>query len=511
MEIPMKRIYLTIVTIAAMSASVFAETGITIAEKRLPNGDSEITVDNTIRNIKKTYKINLSKHYEPATERNAAIKKWESYKFGAYFCFNDNQFDGREWSQNKDPELFNPPSLDVDNWITTLKAAGMKFALLTVKHTSEFLLYDSPTTEHDVANSGYRHDIVKEFVEKCRANGIVPALYYCPTPYGRGERAVMLAQLHELATRYGEIDYFWIDMPNWFPADLSVQEVYDMLKDINPDGIILVNMLREHDGDGKISYWPTDVINGESALPNSNGYSPWRMVNGKQYYVPFEFEPCSQTVTSDAFVAPGTSFSDKPIVWFTYGQGKGFRSSKTLTAEEMYVPIATAYRLGAGCVTIGCAPDWTGKFRKEDAKELARLGEMLKDPSKAPKPPVSLNAYAISSSVWNHENDNAAVKAVDGHPLSYWATMDFPAWLEVHLDQAHTVGSVLLDERAKARVKKFEVQAFVNGKWNTILKGEKIALAERFTIKPVTARNFRLKLSEADTYIHLHEFQLFEN
>ena len=505
----MKKIY-AFALIVMMSGLAIAEIGITITETRLENGDSTIKVVNEISDVTKTYKINLSKHYEPATERNAAIKKWESYKFGAFMHFNDNPFDGREWSRNKDPELFNPPSLDVDNWITTLKNAGMEYAVLTVNHTSRFLLYDSPTTEHDVANSGYPHDIVKEFVEKCRANGIVPAFYYCPAPHGRQERPLMLAQLYELATRYGDIDYFWIDMPNWFPEDLTVQEIYDMLKDINPDGIVLFNMRNHMKGEGKIVHWPTDVVNGESTQPNSNGYSPWRMVNGKRYYVPFDFEMCSQTVTEDAFVPAGISYSSKPVTWFTYGEGKGFRVSKTFTAEEMYPLIATAYRLGAGGAMLSCAPDWTGKFRKEDARQLARLGEMLKDPSKAPKPPVSLNAYAISSSVWDHENDHAAVKAVDGHPLSFWAPAAIPAWLEVHLDQARTVGSVLLDERAKAKVKKFEVQAFVNGKWNTILKGEKIALAERFTIKPVTAKKFRLKILEGDKGIHIHEFQLFE-
>ena len=161
----MKKIYAAVL-IVLMSGLAIAETGITITETRLENGDSTINIVNDISGVTKNYKINLSKHYEPATERNAAIKKWESYKFGAFFSFNDNQFDGREWSQNKDPKLFNPPSLDVDNWVATFKNAAMKFALLTVKHTSEFLLYDSPTTEHDVANSGYKHDIVKEFVEK---------------------------------------------------------------------------------------------------------------------------------------------------------------------------------------------------------------------------------------------------------------------------------------------------------------------------------------------------------
>lgn len=51
-------------------------------------------------------------------------------------------------------------------------------------------------------------------------------------------RAVILAQLYELATNYGKIDYGWLDMPSWtgwMPNDLSTQEVYNFLKTKNPE------------------------------------------------------------------------------------------------------------------------------------------------------------------------------------------------------------------------------------------------------------------------------------
>ena len=101
----------------------------------------------------------------------------------------------------------------------------MKYAVLTTRHASGFLLWDSATTDFDVASSGNTTDVCREFVNECRKQGLVPAFYYClwggkwkPDP---NARAVILAQLYELATEYGEIPYFWLDMMNWAPPDLS--------------------------------------------------------------------------------------------------------------------------------------------------------------------------------------------------------------------------------------------------------------------------------------------------
>ncbi len=58
----MRILYLALLMVV-VSGLAMAETGITITEKRLSNGDSESVVDNTIGKIKKVYTINLSKHH----------------------------------------------------------------------------------------------------------------------------------------------------------------------------------------------------------------------------------------------------------------------------------------------------------------------------------------------------------------------------------------------------------------------------------------------------------------
>lgn len=74
--------------------------------------------------------------------------------------------------------------------------------------------------------------------------------------------------------------------------NLTVQEVYDTLKNINPKTVVIFN---HGIGDGtKRQVFPSDIINGEMCAPPIEGHNPWRTVEGTKYYLPYEYEPCSQ-------------------------------------------------------------------------------------------------------------------------------------------------------------------------------------------------------------------------
>lgn len=355
-----------------------------VSEKKLPDGNSELCLKDSQGKILETVAVKLSTHHHPATTADATtVKQFQSWKYGAFICYNSNQFSGSEHCTIRDPKMYAPSNLDVKQWADTLKAAGMNYAVLTTRHTSGFLLWDSPTTEFDVANGGDKTDVVKAYVEECRKADIVPGLYYCMWggpgfPKGKqaetrtdSPRAVVLWQLRELATRYGEIPYFWIDMMNWAPTDLKPQEVYDLLKNINPDCVVILN---QHIQDGrKIAYFPTDVLNGEVTYPPAAGHHPVRKVGKVSYHLPFEYEPCSQWRGNQK------SPHGRNYAWFTYGAGKGFDPSQSHAGTEMLRNIAQAYKLGASAVLLSCAPDHTGRFRAEDVKQLAELGKLLHD------------------------------------------------------------------------------------------------------------------------------------
>lgn len=356
----------------------------TISEVRGKDAHSKIQITTPDGHLVASYAIDLTNRHHPPTDPNdPLVKRFKSWRFGAFLCFSSNQYSGElsEYSESKDPVgQFRPTHLDVRQWIKTLKDAGMTHAVLTTRHTSELLLWDSATSQINVAQSRIKKDLVKDYVDECRRQGIEPGLYYClwgdkyrPNP---NARAVILAQLHELATRYGKIPYFWLDMPHWtgwLAKDLSEQELYNFLKNINPDTIVHFNNgIR----DGRELFtFPTDVTNGEVHSPPAAGYDPHHTVDGQKYFIPFEYEPCSQRRRSNA----STDWDYPDASWFTYGDGQTFPPSEPFPAEFLFAHIKTAYARGAASVLLSCAPDHTGQFRQKDVDQLLKLSRMLKD------------------------------------------------------------------------------------------------------------------------------------
>ena len=283
-----------------------------------------------------------------------------------------------EYSKNKDPQVFDPTNLDIPGWATAMKTAGMKYAVLTTRHTSGFLLWDSATSTVDVGASPKQPDVVGQFVRECRRQGIAPGLYYClwggktSVLPNENARPIILAQLHELASRFGDIPYFWIDMKNWAPDNLSTQEIYDLLKNLQPDTVVIMN---QHIQDGTtIAYFPTDVLNGEVVVPPEKGHQAMREVDGKKYYLPFEFEPVSQQRDQGTLTPLG-----RVGVWFTYGEGRGFTPSRPLPVPVLFDWIKQAYDRGASTVLLSLAPDHTGAMRPQDVEQLEELGRRLRE------------------------------------------------------------------------------------------------------------------------------------
>ena len=170
-----------------------------------------------------------------ARDLQSLQKEFLKWKFGMFIHFNMASFTNcAGWATGEeDPSLFNPEKLDMGQWADAAAAAKMKYAILTVKHTGGYCLWDSDVTDHDITMfKNYKNgkgDLVREFVDAFRARDIKVGLYYCfPlwdagwTNYwtlpmkgyaeGTGDALSFVeAQFKELLTRYGKIDLIWID------------------------------------------------------------------------------------------------------------------------------------------------------------------------------------------------------------------------------------------------------------------------------------------------------------
>jgi alpha-L-fucosidase len=217
-------------------------------------------------------------------------RAFAEYRFGMFIHFGMNTFsnDGAKDLPNQDPSLFNPTNLDPGQWIDAAVSAKMKFAVLTTKHHDGFLLWDSATTDYDVGNAKVpaagHVDVVKLFVDACRARGVAPGLYFSiqdrSTP-GLGQSGwsvtnermpqnlidYVKAQIKELLTNYGYIPFFVTDGWAWSMGMtiMPYQDIREYVYQISPNTLYC-----EHQG--QQVPWHDDIVYYEE--PKGGAWSP---------------------------------------------------------------------------------------------------------------------------------------------------------------------------------------------------------------------------------------------
>ena len=80
--------------------------------------------------------------------------------------------DYKKYFDHFDPDLYDPKE-----WAAYAKKAGMKYAVLTTKHHEGFCLFDSEYTDFKATNTKAGRDLVKEYVDAFRAEGIKIGFY----------------------------------------------------------------------------------------------------------------------------------------------------------------------------------------------------------------------------------------------------------------------------------------------------------------------------------------------
>ena len=185
---------------------------------------------------------------------SASQLAWQHDAFALFFHFGVNTFTDREWGDGKeDPAIFAPAALDPRQWTRAARAAGARAGILTAKHHDGFCLWPTKTTDHSVAKSpwrGGRGDLVREFVEACRAEGLEPGLYLSPWDrheprYGDSPRYndFYCDQLTELLTQYGEVHEVWFDGangegPNGKNQEYDWPRVWSLVRRLQPNAVM---------------------------------------------------------------------------------------------------------------------------------------------------------------------------------------------------------------------------------------------------------------------------------
>ena len=99
-------------------------------------------------------------------------------------------------------DTFTAADFDAPALARLAKQAGMRYIVLTTRHHEGFSLYDTRgLNTYDAPHSPAHRDLVREFVDACRAEDIVPFFYH--TGLGSGGFLERLSPLSAISAGFG--------------------------------------------------------------------------------------------------------------------------------------------------------------------------------------------------------------------------------------------------------------------------------------------------------------------
>lgn len=291
-------------------------------------------------------------------------------------CMPKEEYD--KFFNEFDTKNYNPKE-----WAKLAKKAGMKYAVLTAKHHDGFCLYDTAYTDFKSTNAPCQRDLVKEFLEAFRDEGIKVGLYFSIIDWRHedfphyGDKfhpmrnnedfkdrhhdfdhylTYMHNQVRELLTNYGHLDIMWFDFSyeNMNCEKWKASELIKMVRSIQPH-IIIDNRLEGSAEDaGSIRTLNPTPYSGDFASPEQM-IPPQGICDEANNSIPWE-----ACITLNNH-------------WGYHAHDKHYKSSK------MIVRTLVECVSKNGNLMLNVGPDATGRIPKESIQILEEVGEWMSD------------------------------------------------------------------------------------------------------------------------------------
>lgn len=437
---------------------------------------------------------------------------WQRMEFYAFVHFGLNTWTGREWGYgDENPKMFNPTDFNADKIIKTFKKAGMKGMIYTAKHHDGWCSWPTKTTGHNITKSPWKNgkgDVVGEFAKACKENGLKFGTYLSPwdrnnAEYGRdGYLKAYYGQIAELLTNYGPVFEIWFDGANGgdgfyggarerrqIKGDYyNFEQIVKNIRKLQPNCIIWG---AGHYGDarwggsekGHVNYPHWSTLS--STQPGGGGTGN----RGGDRWVPAE----GDTTINHAG-------------WFWHAG----QASRVKSPEQLLNVWFDCVGRGANLI-LNVAADQTGNLDPADVKALLAFKE-LRDRLYAND--FTKGAKATASETRGNSSKYSPGNMVDGNIDTYWAVEDgnLTPSAEIQLAKPATFDVVRLREQIRLgqRVDAFEVDAWENGAWKTIVKDGK-TIGNQVMIRlpePVTTDKLRLRITGSQATPCISEFSL---
>ena len=411
-------------------------------------------------------------------------------RFGMFIHFNIPTYANQDWPDPEaSPALFNPTKLNCDQWAKAAKSANMSYGCLTTKHHSGFCIWDTKTTDYNVMNSPLKRDIVKEYVDAFRANGLKVMLYYSildthhklrPHQITQKHIDMVKAQITELLTNYGRIEALIID--GWDAPwsrisydDIPFEDIYLLVKKLQPDCLLMDLNGAKYPAEG---LYYTDI-------------KTYEMGAGQRIAKESNKMPALGCLPLQSSWFWKTDFPTTPV------------KDAIKMVNETLIPLNNA-----SCnFILNVAPNTDGLIDDNALAALKQIGDSWKNPGPVNKLPP-LDAPIISTNLAKNEPSNSSWSddmnimdfANDDNFKTAWtanATVKNP-WYEIDFSHEKSFNTIVIAEQ-KANIKTYKLEYYVSGNWNLLFNGENDKKIKLHRFARVWASKVRIRI---ETYDH---------
>lgn len=394
---------------------------------------------------------------------------WQQTEFYAFFHYGMNTYTNLEWGNGDEAESTFAPTAapDPEQWLTAVKAAGMKGGIAVVKHHDGFCLWPTETTTHSIVKAGNDYgretNIPRDFATAAKKLGMKYGFYISPWDrnsihYGTDKyvRDVFLRQCAELA-QYGTDQFeMWFDGANGGSGYYGgrnttvnvdratyydVPNLRDSIHKVCPNCVLW--------GVGGEARW----IGNEAGWAGETNWSPENRGSAPENNGMYGSE-------DGWFWLPGESDAKMTNQgWFWHA------GESPLSAERLFqMYLETVGRNST--LILNCPPNKAGVLPDADVKVLKQLGELIEarlSLDLAKTATLNVSDTRTAGATRNYAKENLT----DGNPETYWATNDGTneAVLTLTWPETQTVRYVELMENVRLgqRIRKFRVETSADG------------------------------------------------
>jgi len=421
-------------------------------------------------------------------------------KFGMFIHFNIPTYANQDWPDPElSPSVFNPTKLDCNQWAKAAKSANMSYGCLTTKHHSGFCIWNTKTTDYNVMNSPLKRDVVKEFADAFRKQGLKVFLYYSildthdkirPHCITQKDVEMIKAQITELLTNYGEISALIID--GWDAPwsrisydDVPFEEIYHLVKRLQPNCVMM-------------------DLNGAKYPAEGLYYS-----DVKTYEM-----GAGQRISKEHNTMP--SLACLPInnswFWKTDDPNTPVKDPAKLV-NDLLIPLNNV-----DCnFILNVSPNREGLIDDNALSALKTIGKLWKNTGPAPQLPP-LDAPIISSNLAKNQPSNSSWSD-DMNIMDFANDDDFTTswisnkevknpWYEIDFDREKGFNAITIAEE-KPNITNYKLEYCQNGVWKTIFDGENGKRIKLHRFDRVWGNKVRISIEKADHQVSIAEFEVY--